>query len=117
MSPAALTLFVTAFVGGLALLAQVARKSRGAEVTLIVTLLALSLLVAALCAFTGVGLLLTATGGDAPGFERLTFVAAGGAGGLLGIVRARLCVSPLGPGMGGRLPNPFCAGPPTFPAL
>ena len=117
MSPAALTLFVTAFVGGLALLAQVARKSRGAEVTLIVTLLALSLLVAALGAFTGVGLLLTATGGDAPGFERLTFVAAGGAVVLVGIVGVGLCVPPLRRVMGGRLQNAFWADPPTFLAL
>jgi membrane protease YdiL (CAAX protease family) len=117
MSPAALTLFVTAFVGGLALLAQVARKSRGAEVTLIVTLLALSLLVAALGAFTGVGLLLTATGGDAPGFERLTFVAAGGAAVLVGIVGVGLCVPPLRRVMGGRLQNAFWSDPPTFLAL
>src|SRR3712207_8046873 len=78
MSPAALTLFVTAFVGGLALLAQVARKSRGAEVTLIVVLLVLSLLVAALGAFTGVGLLLRAASGGGPGLGRPGLGAGGG---------------------------------------
>ena len=115
MSPAILTMFITAFVGGLALLAQVARKSRGAEVTLIVTLLALSLLVAALGALTGVGLLLRSTG--APGLERLTFAAAGGAAVLVGIVGVGLCVPPLRRVMGGRLRNAFWADPPTFLAL
>jgi membrane protease YdiL (CAAX protease family) len=117
MSSALLTLFVTAFVGALALLAQVARKSRGAEVTLIVTLLALSLLVAALGAVTGLGLLLRAASGDAPGLVRLTFVAAGGAAVLAGIVGVCLCVPPLRRVMGGRLENAFWADPPTFLAL
>ena len=117
MSPALLTLFVTAFVGGLALLAQVARKSRGAEVTLIVTLLALSLLIVVLGAFTGLGLLLRAASGGAPGLERLTFVAAGGAAVLAGIVGVGLCVPPLRRVMGGRLENAFWADPPTFLAL
>jgi membrane protease YdiL (CAAX protease family) len=117
MSSALLTLFVTAFVGALALLAQVARKSRGAEVTLIVTLLALSLLVAALGAVTGLGLLLRAASGDAPSLERLTFVAAGGAAVLAGIVGVCLCVPPLRRVMGGRLENAFWADPPTFLAL
>ena len=117
MSPAVLTLFVTAFVGALALLAQVARKSRGAEVTLIVTLLALSLLVAALGAFTGLGLLLRGASGGAPGLERLTFVAAGSAAVLVGIAGVGLCVPPLRRVMGGRLKNAFWADPPTFLAL
>jgi membrane protease YdiL (CAAX protease family) len=117
MSSAVLTLFVTAFVGGLALLAQVARKSRGAEVTLIVTLVALSLLIAALGAFTGAGLLLRAASGGAPGMERLIFVAAGGAAVLAGIAGVGLCVPPLRRVMGGRLENVFWADPPTFLAL
>jgi membrane protease YdiL (CAAX protease family) len=117
MSPVVLTLFVSAFVGGLALLAQVARKSRGAEVTLVVTLLALSLLVAALGAFTGLGLLLRATSGGAPDLERLTFAAAGGAAVLVGIAGVGLCVPPLRRVTGGRLRNAFWADPPTFLAL
>jgi membrane protease YdiL (CAAX protease family) len=117
MSPAVLTLLVTAFVGGLALLAQVARKSRGAEVTLIVTLLALSLLVAALGAVTGVGLLLRAAGGGAPGLERFTFVAAGAAAVLAGIAGVGLCVPPVRRVAGWRLQNTFWADPPTFLAL
>src|ERR671916_562453 len=114
MSPAVLTLFVTAFVGVLALLAQVARKSRGAEVTLIVGLLALSLLIAALGTLTGLGLLLRAASGGAPSLERLAFVAAGGAAVLVGIVGAGLCVPPLRRVMGGRPENAFWANPPTF---
>jgi membrane protease YdiL (CAAX protease family) len=117
MSPVVLTLFVSAFVGGLALLAQVARKSRGAEVTLIVALLALSLLVAALGALTGIGLLVRATGDGAPGLERLTFAAAGGAAVLVGIAGVGLCVPPLRRVAGGRLQNAFWADPPTFLAL
>jgi uncharacterized protein len=117
MSTAVLTLFVTAFVGGLALLAQVARKSRGAEVTLIVVLLALSLLVAALGAFTGVGLLLRAASGGAPGLERLALVAVGGVAVLVGIAGVGLCVPPLRRVMGRRLENAFWADPPTFLAL
>ena len=117
MSAAILTLLATLFIGGLGLLAQVARKSRGAEVTLIVVLLALSLLVAILGAFTGLGLLLTATSGGAPGPERLAFVAAGGAALLAGVLGAGLCVPPLRRLVGGRLKNAFWADPPIFLAL
>jgi membrane protease YdiL (CAAX protease family) len=117
MSPAVLTFLVTAFVGGLALLAQVARKSRGAEVTLIVTLLALSLLIAILGAVTGVGLLLRAADSGAPGLERFTFVAAGAAAVLAGILGVGLCVPPVRRVAGGRLQNAFWADPPTFLAL
>jgi membrane protease YdiL (CAAX protease family) len=118
VSAAILTFLATLFIGGLGLLAQVARKNRGAEVTLIVVLLALSLLVAVLGAFTGLGLLLTATsGGGAPGSERLAFVAAGGAALLAGVLGAGLCVPPLRRLMGGRLKNAFWADPPIFLAL
>ncbi|HEX2108501.1 MAG TPA: CPBP family intramembrane glutamic endopeptidase [Rubrobacteraceae bacterium] len=117
MSAAILTFLATLFIGGLGLLAQVARKNRGAEVTLIVVLLALSLLVAVLGAFIGLGLLLTATSGGAPGSERLAFVAAGGAALLAGVLGAGLCVPPLRRLMGGRLKNAFWADPPIFLAL
>ena len=117
MSAAILTFLATLFIGGLGLLAQVARKNRGAEVTLIVVLLALSLLVAVLGAFTGLGLLLTATSGGAPGPERLAFVAAGGAALLAGVLGAGLCVPPLRRLMGGQLKNAFWADPPIFLAL
>jgi CAAX protease family protein len=117
VSAAVLTLFVTALIGGLALLAQAARKSRGAEVTLIVALLALSLLVATLGAVTGLGLLLRAANGGAPGLERLAFVAVGGAAVLVGIAGVGLCVPPLRKVIGGRLENAFWTDPPTFLAL
>ncbi|MCA1687309.1 MAG: hypothetical protein LC714_01630 [Actinobacteria bacterium] len=117
MSAALLTLLVSAFVGVLALLAQVARKSRGAEVTLIVVLLSLSLLVALLGTLTGLGLLLRAANDDALGLERLTFLAAGGAALLVGIVGVGLCVPPLRRVVGMRLENTFWADPPIFLAL
>ena len=117
MSVALLTLLVTAFVGVLALLAQVARKSRGAEATLIVGLLVISLLIAALGILTGLGLALRAAQGDAPGPERVAFVAAGGAAALVGIVGAGLCVPPLRRITGGRLEGAFWTDPPTFLAM
>jgi membrane protease YdiL (CAAX protease family) len=117
MSVALLTLLVTAFVGVLALLAQVARKSRGAEVTLVVSLLALSVLIAALGTLTGLGLLLRAATGGVLSLERLTLAAAGGAALLVGIVGAGLCVPPLRRIMSGRPGNAFWADPPTFLAM
>lgn len=117
MAAAILTLLVTLFIGGLALLAQAARKSRGAEVTLIVGLLVLSLLVTALGSVTGIGLLLTATsGGDTPP-QQLAFAAAGGAAILVGVVGTALCVPPLRKVLGRPPANPFWADPPTFLAL
>jgi uncharacterized protein len=118
MSVALLTLLVTAFVGALALLAQAARKSRGAEVTLIVGLLAISLLIAVLGTATGLGLLVRAAGGGAPGPGRLAFIAAGGAALLVGIVSAALCVPPLRRLAGGRrLESASWTDPPTFLAV
>jgi uncharacterized protein len=115
MSVALLTLLVTAFVGALALLAQVARKSRGAEVTLVVSLMVLSLLIAALGTVTGLGLLLRGTSGGAPSLERFAFVAAGAAALLVGIVGVGLCVPPLRRLMGRRPAYAsFWADPPTF---
>jgi uncharacterized protein len=117
MSAGILTLLATLFIGGLGLLAQVARKSRGAEITLIVALLALSLLVAVLGAFTGLGLLLRAAGTSVPGSERLAFVAAGGTALIAGVLGVGLCVPPLRRLVGGRLKNAFWADPPIFLAL
>jgi uncharacterized protein len=117
MSAAVLTLLLTVFVGGLGLLAQVARKSHGAEVTLIVVLLALSFLIAALGTLTALGLLLRAANGGAPGLELFALVAAGGATLLVGIVGVGLCVPPLRRVMGGRLERTFWTDPPNFLAL
>src|SRR5215210_3588057 len=117
MSAAVLTLLVVAFVGGLGLLAQMARKSRGAEITLIVVILALSVLVAALGTLTGLGLLLMAANGAPQGLNRLTFAAAGGAALLVGVAGIGLCVPPLLKVTGRRLGSGFWADPPPFLAL
>jgi membrane protease YdiL (CAAX protease family) len=117
MSAAFLTFLITAFVGGLALLAQVARKSRGAEVTLIVVILALSFLIAALGSLTGLGLLLMAANGGPAEADRITLTAAGAAALLVGVVGVGLCVPPLRRVTGGRVGSTFWTDPPTFLAL
>jgi len=111
-----LTLLVTAFVGGLALLAQIARKSREAEVTLIVVILALSILIVALGGLTGFGLLLMAANGPAGG-DRITFAAAGAAAMFAGVAGGGLCVPPLRRVAGRRRERTFWTDPPTFLAL
>jgi hypothetical protein len=117
MSAAILTLMVIAFVGGLGQLAQMARKSRGAEVTLIVVVLALSVVIAALGTLTGLGLLLMAANGGPGGVDRLTFAAAGGAALLVGVVGVGLCVPPLRRVTGRPPRSAFWIDPPTFLAL
>lgn len=118
---AVLTLLATVFVGGLAVLAQWARRSRGAEITLLVTLLALSLIVAGLGAVSGIGLLLAASGegGGAAisGADRLAFIGAGVAAILAGLVGVGLCVPPLRKITGRQLKNEFWGDPPVFLAL
>jgi uncharacterized protein len=117
MSAAILTLLVVAFVGGLGLLAQMARKSRGAEVTLIVVILALSVLVAALGTLTGLGLLLMAANDGPQGFDRLAFAAAGAAALLVGVTGVGLCVPPLRRATGRRVGSGFWTDPPKFLAI
>jgi uncharacterized protein len=117
MSAAILTLLVVAFVGGLGLLAQMARKSRGAEVTLIVVILALSVLIAALGTLTGLGLLLMAAGDGPQNVDRLAFAAAGTAALLAGVAGVGLCVPPLRRVTGRRVGSGFWTDPPTFLAV
>jgi uncharacterized protein len=117
MSAAVLTLLVTALVGGLALLAQIARKSREAEVTLVVVILALSILIAALGGLTGLGLLLMAANGGPAGGDRITFASAGGAAVFAGVAGVGLCVPPLRRVAGRRTGSAFWTDPPTFLAL
>ena len=117
MSSAILTLLVASFVGVLGLLAQMARKSRGADVTLIVVILALSVLIAAVGILTGLGLFLMAANDAPQGLDRLTFVAAGGAALVVGIVGVALCVPPLRRVTGRRVGSGFWADPPTFLAV
>lgn len=107
----------TALIGGLAILAQVARKSRGADVTLIVILLALSFLVAAVGVLTSIGLLLRAMGDGVVGSEQISLSAAGIAALAAGVAGLGLCIPPLRRILGWRLKNNWWADPPVFLAL
>src|SRR3712207_9345579 len=62
---AVLMFFATALVGGLALLAQWARKNRAAEITLIVVVLFVSVLVAGIGALAAVASIGDLLGGEA----------------------------------------------------
>ncbi|MBA3474199.1 MAG: CPBP family intramembrane metalloprotease [Rubrobacter sp.] len=96
---AILLFFVTAIVGGLALLAQWGRKNRSAEISLIVILLAISVLMVMLVAGLGAVVLLASNlelapgAPDAPAGPLLTasvLVAV-----LAGLVGIALCIPPL----------------------
>ncbi len=114
---AILTLAATLLIGCLALLAQAARKSRGAEITLIVALLALSLIVALVGAVVGVGLLAMAGGGDVSVSQKFAFGAVGVAAVLAGVVGIALCVTPLMKITGRRPERGFWDDPPVCLAL
>lgn len=86
-----LTLVLALFVGGLAILAQVGRKSRQATVTLAVVLLAASIVVSLLGTFVGLGLL-TQFSGSLTGAERITYAGALVAVVLAGAIGVALCV-------------------------
>ena len=114
MQNAVTPLVATVFVGVLALLAQQARKSRGAEITLWISVLFMSLLA------VGVGVLLALVRfsgglpvGDFPrGILTITAVAVG----LAGLVGLGLCVPPILK-IVGRRPGGFLSDPPIFFAL
>ena len=84
------------------MLAQWSRRSRGAESSLIVFLLFLSLLAVGFGAFVGLGLLLRAAQGGAVVQDQVLAVAAGTVAALAGLLGGGLCVPPLlkvvGPG-------------------
>ena len=105
---------VTLFVGALALLAQWARKSRGAEISLWVTLLFVSLLVLGSGALLGAARLSGAVpaGVYPPGLLTIT------AGAILaaGLIGLALCVPSLLK-IVGRRPGTFFSDPPIFLAL
>ncbi len=105
----------TIFVGSLSLLAQRARKSRGADVTLFVGLLALSFLVAAVGVLTAVGLLLRATSGD--GLGQITLAVSGVAALLVGVATLGLCIPTLRRILGWDTGNGWWSDPPVFLAL
>lgn len=112
------TLVLAVFVGGLALLAQWGRKSRGAEISLIVVLLAVSVLVLALGGiFTGIGLLTEATTGDTGLASRFLLLASGIVTLLVGIVGIGLCIPPLRKIIGRRTGDGWWSDPPIFFAL
>ena len=122
MTAVLLYVVVTLFVGVLGLIAQQARKSRGAEVTLLVVLLALSLLVALIGAAISIGLFFIASGQSVGGVsagvsERVLLASAGVAALLVGVAGLGLCVPPLRKVLGRRLANPWWADPPIFLAL
>ena len=110
-----LYLAATIIIGGMALLAQRARKSRSADVTLFVVLLALSFLVAAIGVFTAVGLLVQAVGGDSP--NQITLVVSGVAALVVGIAALALCVPTLRRILGWHVRNGRWSDPPVFLAL
>lgn len=99
------------------MLAQWARKSPGAEITLLTVLLVLSLLVGGFGAVAGLGFILTAAGDSASAGDRLTFVAAGVAAILVGIVGVALCVPPLRRILVSQPGRSFWADPPIYYAL
>lgn len=107
-------LAVTVFVGALALLAQWSRKSRGAEISLWVTLLFVSLLVLGAGALLGAARLSGSVPANLypPGLLTVTAGAVSAAG-LIGLV---LCVPTLLKILG-RRPGTFLSDPPVFLAL
>lgn len=107
-------LAVTVFVGALASLAQWSRKSRGAEISLWVTLLFVSLLVLGAGALLGAARLSGSVPADLypPGLLTVTAGAVFAAG-LIGLV---LCVPTLLKILG-RRPGTFLSDPPVFLAL
>ena len=106
---------VTLLVGGLALIAQRARKNRSADVTLLVILLAFSFLVAAVGVLAAIGLLSTAAGGS--GSDQVMLAAAGIAALVAAIAGLSLCIPSLRRIVGWRLRNGWWADPPVFLAL
>ncbi len=117
MSAVTLYVVATLFVGGLGLIAQRARKSRGAEVTLLVVLLALSLVVALLGVVTSIGLFFVASNRTGGVSEQVLIGSAGIAALLVGIVGLGLCLPPLRKVLGERVRTSWWADPPIFLAL
>lgn len=112
-----LNFIATLIFGGLALLAQWARKSPGAEITLLTVLLLLSLLVGGFGAVAGLGFIVTAAGESASAGDRLTFVAAGVAAIFVAIAGVALCVPPLRRILVAQPGRSFWMDPPIYFAL
>ncbi len=89
-----LTLVAALFIAGMALLAHFARRNRGAEVTLFITLLATSLLTLVVGVFIGIGLFFLAPqSGPIP--QQAILTATGIAAVLAGTIGTGLCVPPI----------------------
>lgn len=86
-----LTLLAALFFGGLALLAQYARKNRSAEVTLLITMLATSLLILLVGVVIGAGMFVLASRGG-PFSQQAIAAATGVAAALAGLIGTGLCV-------------------------
>lgn len=108
-----LTLVLALFVGGLAALAQVARGSRSAAITLAVVLLAASIVVSLLGTFVGIGLLAQVSGGGQSftGAQRLAYAGALVSVVLAGVAGIALCVPLFRKIVGYRLKREFWGDP------
>ena len=114
MQNALALLAVTVFVGVLASLAQWSRKSRGAEISLWVTLLFISLLVLGAGALLGAARL--SGGMSSDDFPQSFLTLAAGAVSAAGLIGLVLCVPTLLKILG-RRPATFLSDPPVFLAL
>ncbi|AHY46432.1 CAAX protease self-immunity [Rubrobacter radiotolerans] len=120
MAEVLLTLVLALFVGGLGMVAQVARKSRQAAVTLAVVLLGASVLVSLLGLFVGIGLFVQFSGGETfgiTGAERVAYAAAIAAVVVAGVAGVALCVPLFRRVLGREVRSRFWADPVVVFAL
>ncbi len=121
MATAIATLVLALLVGGLGFLAQSARASRYAFITLFIVLLAASVLVSLVGVFVGLGLFLVASDSGAVAQtstgDRLLLVGGGIAAFVAGILGIILCVPLLRKILGRSLRREFWADPPITLAL
>lgn len=117
MAAALLTLIIALIVGVMGLIAQAGRASRQASVALLVVLLAFSALISLLGAFTGLGLLLMASGTVFSPGERFAFIAAGVAALLAGAAGIALCAPLFRKLLGRQVKREFWTDPPIVLAL
>lgn len=120
MAEVLLTLVLALFVGGLGMVAQVARKSRQAAVTLAVVLLGASVLVSLLGLFVGIGLFVQFSDGETfgiTGAERIAYAAAIAAVVVAGVAGVALCVPLFRRVLGREVRSRFWADPVVVFAL
>lgn len=121
MATAIATLVLALLVGGLGFLAQSARASRYAFITLFIALLAASVLVALIGVFVGLGFFFVASDAGAAAQtttgDRLLLIGGGVAALVAGILGILLCVPLLAKILGRSLRREFLADPPITLAL